>query len=75
MSETKDISEQIEKLTDAVKRIPTAIYPSDSGGGHDETGGYITSLTEAVMGLTAGLCKIADAINRYTDAYKDANNI
>ena len=50
----EDISESIGFLA---RSITAAAAP-----GTDETGGTITSLTEAVMGITAGLCRIADAI-------------
>lgn len=65
-------NEQFEDLISAIGCFERAITPRGSGntfitGGNDATGGYVTSLTEAMMGVTAGLCKIADAIDRYTD--------
>lgn len=41
--------------------------------GYDEAGGTVTSLTEAAMGITAGLCKIAEAIDRLASAVEDSN--
>ena len=35
--------------------------------GHDATGGTVDSVTEAIMGVTAGLCRIAGAIKAHTD--------
>lgn len=60
--------DQIDDVVRALGYLDRAITPrgSDSvliSGGNDATGGYVTSLTEAVMGITAGLCKIADAID------------
>lgn len=40
--------------------------------GHDAAGGTVDSLTEAVMGVTAGLCRIADAIEAHTAAMEDS---
>lgn len=34
----------------------------------DASGVFVECLTESVMGVTAGLCKIADAINRLAEA-------
>ena len=53
--------------------LDRAITPRGSGnvicgGGHDAAGCYVTSLTESVMGVTAGLCKIAEAIEKLSEA-------
>jgi hypothetical protein len=66
--DTATFDKSVEKLVMAFGELDRAITPRGSGdtlvtGGHDATGGYVTSLTEAVMGVTAGLCKIAEAIN------------
>lgn len=58
----------VDKLVMAVGGLDRAVTPRSYGntlmtGGHDDTGGYVTSLTEAVMGVTAGLCKIAESIH------------
>lgn len=54
-------SRDIEQMLYAVKRIGDAITPNVVGT-TDETGGHVESLTEAVMGITSGLCKIASAL-------------
>lgn len=43
------------------------------GVANDDTGGVVGSLTEAVMGVTSGLCKIADAINNLAEAVRERN--
>lgn len=53
---------------DAIAAVANAITPRDAAYGHDETGGTVGSLTEAVMGLTAALVQIAHAIDRVADA-------
>ncbi len=61
---TRDIASDIET---GLTRIAHAITPN-AAPGHDETGGTVASLTEAVMGVTAGLCRIAVAIEQHAAA-------
>jgi len=49
-------------------RIAKAITPQDASAGYDATGGTITSLTEAVMGITGGLVQIANAIQSLAES-------
>ena len=53
--------EQLQELTDSIRSVGRSITPC-AVGGTDATGGHVESLTEAAMGITAGLCRIADAI-------------
>jgi len=53
--------EALDSVAQALRRVAHALAPQDAGPGHDETGGHVESLTEAVMGNTAGLVKIAQA--------------
>lgn len=57
-------------LTDAVRRLGAAITPNVIGCS-DATGGHVESLTEAVIGMTAGLCRIADAIESLAEAVRE----
>ena len=67
----------IEKLLDTTDTIGDALYSVSkaitacSAPGQDETGGYVASLTESVMGVTAGLCKIAEAMEHVASAIED----
>jgi hypothetical protein len=70
---------ELKEITDAVVsalgELDRAITPRGSGstfvaGNHDASGGYVASLTEAVMGVTAGLCRIADAIDGLSSAVR-----
>lgn len=61
--ETNEVAQAIKSLKEAI--TPTAV------GGKDATGGHVESLTEAVMGITAGLCRVADAINNLADAVRE----
>lgn len=64
----------VSVLDDFVRKVmylTDAITPSDSSGAEDATGTHVCSLTESVMGVTAGLCKIATAIESLADAVRD----
>lgn len=56
----------ILELARAVRNI--GIYPVDAEPGHDAMGGYVSSLTEAVMGVGKSLNNIADALHRIAAA-------
>ena len=52
------------------ERIANAIGGTGAPG-HDATGGCVDSLTEAVMGTTAGLVQIANAISDLAEAIRE----
>lgn len=57
------------RIARSISRLALSITPgSDVSPGHDEAGGTVTSLTEAVMGITSGLFRIADAMGRIAEA-------
>jgi len=56
-------------ITDAIHDVANAIHPK-GGGGHDPTGTYVTSLTEAVGGMTAALMEIANAIREHSQVFE-----
>ena len=61
------LADAVENLSDSQKKIAHAIT-AGCAEGTDATGGVVLSLTEAVMGVTAGLCRIADSIQSLADA-------
>ena len=66
----------VDKLVMAVGGLDRAVTPRSYGttlmtGGQDASGGYVTSLTEAVMGVTGGLCQIAESIDRFGQMVRD----
>jgi len=63
------LTDAVEHLSDSQSKIALAITAGCSEG-TDATGGKVLSLTEAVMGVTAGLCKIADAIGDLAEAMR-----
>ena len=57
----------VEQLADSAKRIGVSITPI-AAAGKDDNGGHVESLTEAVMGMTGGLIRIASAIESLANA-------
>ena len=51
-----------EAIQQAIRTVARAITPLDAMGFEDAAGGYVSSLTEAVMGNTAALMAIAEAL-------------
>ncbi|MFZ1538868.1 MAG: hypothetical protein WAT23_15985 [Chromatiaceae bacterium] len=66
--EAANLVDVIQRLSEQTCKIARAITPKDSMAGEDATGGRVISLTEAVMGVTAGLVRIANAIVYHSDA-------
>ena len=60
----------LEGIADAIYSLRKSITPIAMPG-TDAVGGSVDSLTEAVMGITGGLCKVADAIDRLASAVED----
>lgn len=76
-----DVGQEDINIVDAVlqagksmNRIAEAIMPYVSAGGTDAAGAPVACLTEAVMGMTAGLCSIAEAISDLASAVRDRPN-
>jgi len=69
--------EELEKLDDvtgAIRAIAAAVYPPGALPGHDATGGTIASLTEAVMGINAGLIQVANSLESIATAIRERND-
>jgi len=64
-------SEAAETIDEAMLRIGNAICSSNASGGPDAAGGHVTCLTSSIMGVTAGLVQIADAINNLAEAVRE----
>lgn len=60
----------LDRMADQICNIANAIAPITAIAGEDALGGHVTSLTEAVMGTTAGLVSIAAAITELADAVR-----
>lgn len=72
--EPANLVDVVNRLADKTASIAEAIYPSGVVAGADAAGGHVWSLTEAVMGMTAGLCRIAEAIESLASAVGRKND-
>ena len=68
--EPANVVDVIDNLTYAVRGVGHAITACASPG-NDESGGVITSLTEAVMGITSGLFKVAESISELASVVRE----
>lgn len=55
-----DVDFDPAELAKSIDRVASAITPIGIGNGQDATGGFVESLTEAMMGVTAALMTIAE---------------
>ena len=60
-----------DDLMACASQLAKAITPISALRGTDATGGLVGSLTESVMGITAGLVRIAEAITDLADAVRE----
>jgi hypothetical protein len=63
--------EVLDVLAEATLRVGKAIDIDTEIGATDATGGNVRSLSEAVMGVTAGLVRIADSVNNLAEAVRE----
>lgn len=67
--ENANVVDAIAYVARAAHRVADSITPKIAPG-TDEAGGHVESLTEAVMGVTSGLFRIAEAIESLAEAVK-----
>ena len=60
--EPANLVDVVAGLSQSAQNIANAIKPHGAADGRDAAGGSVSSLTESVMGVTAGLFSIASAI-------------
>lgn len=60
------------EIAGAISSVAHAMYPAGIAGGNDAAGGHVASLTEAVMGVTRGLCCIAEALDNVAQAIRES---
>lgn len=68
-----NLCDEIGHVATALHAVGRAITPAGAGGSNDAAGAYVASLTEALMGITAGLVKIAEAIEYHADRQASRN--
>lgn len=66
-----EITEAVIDVSKSLQDIANAITPYTAEGNNDATGGYVRSVSEAIMGITAGLCRVADSISDLASAVRD----
>ena len=66
-----NVVDAIDDLADAVRTVRGAITPSGNHAPKDASEKHVDSLTEAVMGITAGLYAVAGAIENLAEAVRD----
>ena len=59
-----------EALREGLRTLALAITPKGFPG-TDANGGTVDSLTEACMGITGGLCSVAESIERLAGSVED----
>jgi hypothetical protein len=65
-------NDDVDGIIRALSSVALAITTNASPG-TDETGGFVASLTEAVMGVSAGLIRISESIELLAHAVENAN--
>ena len=69
MNDTEHIAESIGS---GLRTIANSVTPLSAMPGEDASGTYVSSLTEAVCGVTAGIMAIANAISELAEAVREA---
>ena len=64
--------EDAEVLYQGLRNIANSITPMSAAGSTDATGGYVSSLTEALMGHTRAVVRVADALDNIADALRES---
>jgi hypothetical protein len=62
------LPQALPELIREIGNIANAITPNGAAPAPDANGGFVASLTEAVMGCSSGLAAIANAIDRLASA-------
>jgi ABC-type transporter Mla subunit MlaD len=63
---------ELDQITGAIRQLADAITPTHAAGSTDASGGFVSSHTEAIMGLTASMQAIASSIGELADAIKES---
>ena len=68
--EPANIVDVVDRAGRGIHRLAESIKP-DAAPGRDAGGGQVGSLTEAAMGITSGLFRIAESIESLADAIRE----
>lgn len=69
--ESANIVDVFDRVAKQMRKLSCAITPDDAMSGQDALGGNVGSLTEAVMGVTGGLVRIAESIDGLAEAVRE----
>jgi hypothetical protein len=72
MLDKRDL-DKLDDLNQSLRAIAHAVTPPALPG-RDAAEGVVTSLTEAAMGFTAGLFRIAQSLDNVADAIRESRN-
>lgn len=70
-----------ERLIEEVRSVASGAYSiasaitANAAASHDAAGGTVSSLTEAIMGVTAGLVQVAETLDHLESVACALNNI
>lgn len=64
--------EDIETLYQGLRNIANSVTPMNASGSIDAAGGFVTSLTEAVMGNTKAMVRVAEALEHIAEAIRES---
>ena len=65
--EAANLVDALFAIARAIEKVADGICPHDAAEGKDATGGVVGSLTEATMGITAGLVRTSESISRLVE--------
>ncbi len=71
--EPANVVDALDGVQRSLRRVADAIAPV-AAPGKDTAGGHVECLTEACMGMTAGLCRIADSLADIAEAIREHGN-
>ena len=60
----------INEIEEAIFDLANAVKPHGTTASQDATGGYVGSMTEATMGISAGLMAVAGEIHEVSEALR-----
>lgn len=68
--EPANVVDVVNSVANSIRALAKSILPPSAAPNNDASGTGVDSLTEAVMGATAGLMRIAESIGDLADAVR-----
>ena len=73
MSDNNVIADAITAHAKIAKSIANALTPLNAAPAPDESGAHVGSVTEALMGITAGLMAVSRSLSQVAEAIRETN--